>query len=98
MRLSETEQQQFIHLTTLYFGQSAYLYLFGSRVDDNKRGGEIDLLVETDGEFSVQQKLDFLVNAEMTVTQRTIDLIVKTPDSDERAIYKTAKKTGVLLC
>ena len=98
MCLTITEQQQFIHLTTQYFWQSANLYLLGSRVDDNKKGGDIDLLVETDAAVSMQQKLDFLVNVEMTGTQRKIDLILKAPDSGERAIYKTAKQTGILLC
>ena len=55
-------------------------------------------MVEIDGAVSMQQKLDFLVNAEMAVTQRKIDLILKAPDSGERAIYKTAKQTGILLC
>jgi len=59
MRLSVTEQQQFIHLTTQHFGQSAHLYLFGSRVDDKQKGGDIDLFIETDGVVSMQQKLDF---------------------------------------
>lgn len=32
------------------------------------------------------------MNAKMKVTYRKTDLIVKMPDSDESAIYKTAKK------
>jgi hypothetical protein len=54
MRLSLTEQQQFIHLTIQYFGgQSVHLYEFRSRVDDNKKGSDIDLFIETDGAVSM---------------------------------------------
>jgi uncharacterized protein len=30
-----------------YFGKEAKIYLFGSRVSDHKKGGDIDLYIET---------------------------------------------------
>lgn len=46
MRLT-TEQVQFIKATIArHFGEDARVWLFGSRVDDARRGGDVDLYVE----------------------------------------------------
>jgi predicted nucleotidyltransferase len=44
MRLNFKEQLS-IKQTISQFDPNALVYLFGSRVDENKRGGDIDLLV-----------------------------------------------------
>lgn len=47
MRLSRDEID-LLKSTLNKLSKEAKLYLFGSRVDDNKRGGDIDLLVVSD--------------------------------------------------
>ncbi|ADV46792.1 nucleotidyltransferase domain-containing protein [Nitratifractor salsuginis] len=44
MRLSK-EERKLLKRTLAEMSKEAELYLFGSRVDDRKRGGDIDLLV-----------------------------------------------------
>jgi predicted nucleotidyltransferase len=44
MRLTQFEQQT-IRETVLSFLPDAKVYLYGSRVDDAKRGGDIDLMI-----------------------------------------------------
>jgi uncharacterized protein len=44
MRLTEFEQKS-IHETVQQFLPNAKVYLYGSRVDDAKRGGDIDLMI-----------------------------------------------------
>lgn len=63
------------------------VYLFGSRVDDNKRGGDIDLLI-----FS--QQPDFELSRKITrdffkVCEEKIDVLVVNPMSisSEQAIF-----------
>ena len=48
MRLTDQEIQGIRKAVTSRFGESAKTWLFGSRADDSKRGGDIDLLIETD--------------------------------------------------
>jgi hypothetical protein len=45
MRLSTDQIQAICQAATTAFGQGTSVWLFGSRVDDAKRGGAIDLLV-----------------------------------------------------
>ena len=44
MRLSK-EQREFFKKFVKKISNDAKVYLFGSRVDDNKRGGDIDILI-----------------------------------------------------
>ena len=59
MRLSQ-EYIQVFKQATLLQDEKAKLYLFGSRTDDTKRGGDIDLLIISnkigfDGEFAIRR-------------------------------------------
>ena len=50
MRLQSKEIQTIIRIAKEIYGESVKVYLFGSRLNDEKRGGDIDLLVRTEGE------------------------------------------------
>ena len=45
MRLTEKERQVIKETIYKYFGENLKIFLFGSRVDDSKKGGDIDLYV-----------------------------------------------------
>jgi hypothetical protein len=45
MRLSTDQIQAIRQAATAAFGQGTAVWLFGSRVDDAKKGGDIDLLI-----------------------------------------------------
>lgn len=47
MRLSEQQHAIIRATVTESFGADADVWLFESRVDDTQRGGDIDLLIET---------------------------------------------------
>ncbi len=64
----------------------AEIYLFGSRVDDSKRGGDIDLLVYTPGmvdvEFRTQSRIKNLIwdkIGEQKIDMIFTDDLAKTP-------------------
>jgi len=81
------------------------IILFGSRTDDAKRGGDIDILVESDEplEEGVRHKLEALSDLHRGLGDRKIDLVLAwMPGSegdrkDERRIVQIARKTGVSL-
>ncbi len=53
MRLSTFQVKVIKNTLGQVFGQSAQIYLFGSRVDDQKKGGDIDLFVDTNQQESL---------------------------------------------
>jgi len=96
MRL--TEQTIFIlKKSILKYVNDAKIILFGSRIDDNKKGGDIDILVDTKENVDLQTQIKILVECEIAGIERKIDMIFKTPSSKEQPIFKTAMKEGIVL-
>ena len=73
------------------------IYLFGSRVDDNKKGGDIDLYLVPSKKFDdeIDRKLEFLMKLKEKIGEQKID-IVMAKDKD-RPIEKEALINGVTL-
>ena len=72
------------------------IYLFGSRVDDEKRGGDIDLyLVVKDKSNLFRKKLKFLAKIKKELGEQKIDVVFNI--DEDRLIEREAKKWGVKL-
>ena len=56
MRLQPKEMQTILQVARRIYGETVKVYLFGSRLDDIKRGGDIDLLSKTDVLFGIYDK------------------------------------------
>ena len=50
MRLTQGEIDTIVRIAREIYGWGVEVFLFGSRTDDSKRGGDIDLLVRSTGE------------------------------------------------
>jgi len=73
------------------------LYLFGSRVDDVRKGGDIDLYVDTENRKHMGEKrLEFLTRIKRHIGDQRIDLVVAR--SVKRRIDEVATSQGILLC
>ncbi len=94
MRLT-TAEIDCITTTIHAFDTNAKVYLFGSRVNDNARGGDIDLLVLS-AFITLADQLKIKVKLYDLIGEQKIDLIVR-KDGDS-VFAKHAIKTGILLC
>ena len=101
MRVTPEQIKVFEAYAHRYFGEDAGLWLFGSRADDRKRGGDYDFLVETnltDPDEIVERKIALLVELQGTAQfeDEKVDLVVKRRDSPfELPIYRVAMQQGV---
>jgi predicted nucleotidyltransferase len=75
-------------------GDGARVTLFGSRVDDQAKGGDVDLYVETP-ELALMKKIRCKVQLQDQLDM-PVDLIVK-GYGDQSAIAKIAKQEGIAL-
>ena len=98
MRISSHEQSIITTLAKQFFGTTSSVILFGSRVDDGKRGGDIDLLIQLREPVQEQykKKLEFLAALKQAIGDQKIDVVVAAP-SDSRGIVQQALATGIEL-
>jgi predicted nucleotidyltransferase len=94
MRLSVAENKAVCHLLK-GADPTGRIYLFGSRTDDAKKGGDIDLFFETSTILNLKQilTLEYLLSA---TCDTKVDLLVKNPGQEEQPIFMIARK-GILL-
>jgi predicted nucleotidyltransferase len=89
------QHQCILQATHQNFGDDANVWLFGSRVDDTRRGGDIDLYVETTQVSTLLSALRCKIALEESL-DLPVDLVVKEPGKS-KPIYQIARKTGVQL-
>ena len=95
MRLTRQQQQSILHIIHENFGCETNVWLFGSRTDDNQRGGDVDLYVESRQTQSLLSELQCKIILEQTL-DLPVDLIIKQPGKD-KPIYHIAKQQGIQL-
>lgn len=72
------------------------VYLFGSRVDDSRKGGDIDIflnasrIIELKTQLTIQYRLTTACNTH-------VDLLVKNPNQSMQPIHEIALETGIKL-
>ncbi len=96
MRLTPTEQQVIREASLRHFGVRPRL--FGSRVDDNKLGGDIDLYIEApvSPKQGVEVRLRMVADIWAQLGERKIDVVVNA-GGEQLTIYDVAQREGVLL-
>jgi uncharacterized protein len=96
VRLTSEEKKTIKQYVSEIFGFKSCVYLFGSRVDDFKKGGDIDLYIEPENihnEF--EQRISLITKLQLALGDQKIDVVLQ--QNADRLIEVEAKKTGILL-
>lgn len=97
MRLSEWQRDIIKQKALECFGEDVQVYIFGSRVDDTKRGGDIDIYVKTlPTDRMLDMKIEYLQKLERELGEQKIDAVIDDGKS-QKTIYKVARKEGIKL-
>ena len=99
MRLSPEQITNIRLLTRQLAGTSARVWLFGSRVDDDARGGDVDLTLEMDSPVAepVQSSSTLAARVSRTMFGRKVDVLIKTPNLVHLPNHDVALAQGVQL-
>jgi predicted nucleotidyltransferase len=99
MRLSQPDIDAIKAVVTENCGERAVVRLFGSRLDDAAKGGDIDLMVELDEAVEHPARLSAWLSVKiMRATQgRKVDVILAAPNLEELSIHRIAREQGVIL-
>lgn len=98
MRLSKPDQKVIVDSVKMFFPDDVKVWLFGSRVDDNKRGGDIDLYLEGTGiEQPLKKRILLKIALQDQLGEQKIDLVFHDMTLPMQPIHEIAKSEGVLL-
>lgn len=101
MRLSTFERDTLKHAAQASFEPGVVVRLFGSRVAEDLRGGDIDLLIETemrDPARIARAHTRFLSLVYGTLGEQKVDVLIDYPERAQRpAIFDLARRQGVVL-
>lgn len=98
MRLTDHEVAAIKAAAREAFGEGAVVRLFGSRVDDSLRGGDIDLHFEVDdGQQDYRHAGDFKWKLFKRIDERKVDLVFHVRGRALRPIDHVAIEHGIRL-
>jgi predicted nucleotidyltransferase len=104
MRISKQEKEIFV-TSIKELIKDAKIYLFGSRINDNIQGGDIDLGILINKNISKLEELKLIISLKNKFIQKgldaefvinLIDIVILTPKKQKEIIYKEVTK-GIVL-
>jgi hypothetical protein len=99
IRLPEKDLNNIIASFKACFNEDDHLWIFGSRVYPEKRGGDIDLYIEPkiyESEIVNKARGEFWNMMQDKLGEQKIDIVIKSPSLD-LLIYKVAREEGIQL-
>lgn len=80
-------------------GEGTRIRIFGSRARLDEKGGDIDILIETEQKLAdrVASACRLTSQLQLQLGDQKIDVIIIDPETPEQPIYQIARQTGVML-
>jgi len=99
MRLTPTDIRAIRRTVACAVGEKAEVVLFGSRVNDSAKGGDVDLLVTLDWTPAnvPLTAAQLAARLERALGGRRVDVVIRTPGESLKPIQEMALRTGVVL-
>lgn len=96
MRLSTAQTRLILDCVHKQFGADAQVMLFGSRLDDSARGGDVDLLVDSVAEPTVRQRALATLALEHALNL-PVDIVAQQRGTPGSAFARMARANAQLL-
>ncbi|MDX8379217.1 MAG: nucleotidyltransferase domain-containing protein [Gallionella sp.] len=99
MRLDDKTREIIKSEVAAQFGADTTVRLFGSRVDDTQRGGDIDLLIEPSRHLAHRIQAECRLSAKLYIKLggRKVDVLIRDALKPLLPIHEQALKNGVVL-
>jgi predicted nucleotidyltransferase len=99
MRIAPSEAKAIKETASAVFGERAAVWLFGSRADDAKKGGDIDLYIELPPEdYDYAKKVRFWCELVEHLGDQKIGIVInKIGSSPHLPVHDVARAKGVRL-
>ena len=96
MRLDSKEIETVRTMVELIVGKGSNVRVFGSRLNDSKRGGDLDLLVESDEPVNAMRRADLKLDLEEKL-ELSVDIIFLEKGKKRSAFQELAYSRSGLL-
>lgn len=96
MRISPQQIATIIETTRCMVGADAQVWLFGSRLDDARKGGDIDLLIESTPKAGLMERARIKIRLEQTL-HLPVDVLATRPGTTDSAFVAIARAQAVRL-
>lgn len=99
MRLTDTIQKTIKTEVYKLLGKDCHIILFGSRIDDAQKGGDIDLFIQISKPLSNKIEMECRLSARLYIKLggRKVDVLIKDTISKMKPIYQHAIDYGIVL-
>ncbi len=96
MRLTTEQINTIVTTCRTFAGDGALVWLYGSRLDDTRHGGDIDLLIEPQESVNLLLRARIKTRLEQTLSL-PVDVMVKNPGTPENPFLSIARTQAKLL-
>lgn len=96
MRLTSTQIQAIMKTLARLADETADVFLFGSRLNDQARGGDVDLLIETNTPLTLIERAQIKIELEDLVGL-PVDIVVQARNATPTPFQRIARANAVKL-